>query len=228
MVLLILYGYHKKNTTSLGIYINEQNVEMFTERNKLKWLTGSRARQSSSQRSVRSTEVLFLFSGTQAGTSSARLAQRLGFWEDISSMYFAGLIWRQKYWIVLTCPTEQEMNPSQLHVYMSTTRGSLERSSKLVGTITLRKALNTIPRWCYKDMIMQSQHLMQPSNIQNTKRRWAIITANQNLVKQHYNKNSWPENTSKIILYIGEFNKEYSPSLCFFHRFLTSKVKIRA
>lgn len=55
-------------------------------------LTGLNAMQSSSHLTVRSTEVLFLFSDTHAGTSSAKVAHMLGLMEEISSMYSTGLI----------------------------------------------------------------------------------------------------------------------------------------
>jgi hypothetical protein len=48
--------------------------------------TSSKAIHASSQRNVRSTETLFRFSVTQAGTSSAKLAHKLGFMQEINSI----------------------------------------------------------------------------------------------------------------------------------------------
>lgn len=47
---------------------------------------------SSSHLKVRSTDALFLFAETHAGTSSARVAHKLGFMEEIISMYSTGFI----------------------------------------------------------------------------------------------------------------------------------------
>lgn len=50
--------------------------------------------QSSSHLTVRSTEVLFLFSETHAGTSSAKEVHEFGFIEEINFMYSEGFICR--------------------------------------------------------------------------------------------------------------------------------------
>lgn len=54
--------------------------------------TGLRVMHSSSHLTVRSTDVLFLFAETHAGTSSAREAHKFGFMEEIMSMYSTGFI----------------------------------------------------------------------------------------------------------------------------------------
>jgi len=48
--------------------------------------TVSKAMHASSHRNVLSTEILFRFSVTQAGTSSAKLAHRLGFMQETNSI----------------------------------------------------------------------------------------------------------------------------------------------
>ena len=56
---------------------------------------------SSSHLTVRSTDVLFLFAETHAGTSSARETHKFGFKEEIISMYSTGFIcevYRLKKW----------------------------------------------------------------------------------------------------------------------------------
>jgi len=59
------------------------------------FFTGLSATHSSSHFTVRSTEFLFLFFDTHAGTSSAKVAQRFGLKEEIIPMYSAGLICQQ-------------------------------------------------------------------------------------------------------------------------------------
>jgi hypothetical protein len=48
--------------------------------------TASKAIHVSSQRNVRSTDVLFRFSLTQAGTSSAKVAHKSGLMQEINSI----------------------------------------------------------------------------------------------------------------------------------------------
>lgn len=56
--------------------------------------TGFSAMHSSSHLIVRSTEVLFLFSDTHVGTSSAKVVHILGLKEEINSTYSTGLIYK--------------------------------------------------------------------------------------------------------------------------------------
>lgn len=82
---------HRPSYCIILYYSDENNYQG----QKLKlWLnfTGLLAMHSSSHFTVRSTEVLFLLLFAHAGTSSAKVAHRLGFMEVIISMYSTGLI----------------------------------------------------------------------------------------------------------------------------------------
>lgn len=128
---------------------------------------------SSSHLIVRSTEVLFLFSDTQVGTSSAKVAHRFGLNEEISSMYSTGLTWKHTINLEIFTKliirkllswsySDQEAIRAN---YQKTTARSLKWCSNFVCAVTLWKALNRVPCYSCKSIVMQTKHLMKSSNI---------------------------------------------------------------
>lgn len=132
--------------------------------------------QSSSHLTVRSTEVLFLFSETHAGTSSAKEVHEFGFIEEINFMYSEGFICRhvQKKKTKKIIPNhkkkkgnkERKIKESRKdqYNYQDATKGSFKRCSQLVCAITMRQTYNRIPWNSCKSIFMQTNHLMQPSD----------------------------------------------------------------
>lgn len=116
---------------------------------------------SSSHFTVRSTEVLFLFCDTQAGTSSAKVVHKSGFVEDIIFIYSMGFICKimsnrvkkssiQSEGKCLVAKTKKrKANYHYQNTYREThqvtARGGFKRSTKLVAAITFWNTYIRIP-----------------------------------------------------------------------------------
>lgn len=141
--------------------------------------------QSFSHLTVRSTEALFLFSETQAGTSSANVAHIFGFIEEIICIYSAGFICHSLETSLINsnfnctknnstfCNCNNDNNKITKHYQASTTR-SLKRCTDLVRAPIIWKGQNGIPRNGHKYMFFQTKHLMQPTHFRHRFRRNGI------------------------------------------------------